>query len=31
MAIVPNGDGETDAYAAGYPPFIPDISGELAP
>ena len=31
MAIVPNGDGKTDAFAAGYTQLILDISGYFAP
>ena len=31
MAIVPNGDGKTDAYAAGSTQLILDISGYFAP
>ena len=31
MAIVPNGDGNTDAFAAGYTQLILDISGYFAP
>jgi uncharacterized repeat protein (TIGR03803 family) len=31
MAIVPNGNGKTDAYAAGYTQLILDISGYFAP
>jgi uncharacterized repeat protein (TIGR03803 family) len=31
MAIVPNSDGKTDAYAAGYTQLILDISGYFAP
>jgi uncharacterized repeat protein (TIGR03803 family) len=31
MAIVPNGDGKTDAFAAGHTQLILDISGYFAP
>ncbi len=31
MAIVPNGDGKTDAFASGYTQLILDISGYFAP